>query len=309
MRVGTILETALHTLRRRWRTVLLLALAFAGSAALFTSAAGIRFNEVVLDVFPGISEGIIDDTPMLTAAQLERLGGAFLGFLLATLVAGLLGSVGAVSFTYAVLGQDQPWGQALGAALRVALRRTPSVIAFVLVTSAVIVAILLAGTLAITSAITLLPSGPIARGGPGVFVALVVGVSVVVALAYLTMRWAPAYPVMAMEGAGWRVALRRSWQLSAGNIWHIAAVVIFGALLTALGAAIITQLLSIAIVDLLAGAAGIDTRVAESLVVAAVTVLLAPVSPALLAVLYVDLCQRHAPATGGHRPGDRHAEG
>jgi hypothetical protein len=49
--------------------------------------------------------------------------------------------------------------------------------------------------------------------------------------------------------------------------------------------------------------------VAESLVVAAVTVLLAPVSPALLAVLYVDLRQRQAPATGGHRPGDRHAKG
>jgi hypothetical protein len=309
MRVGTILETALQGLRRRWRTVLLLALAFAGPAALFTSAAGIRFNEVALDVFPGISEGIIDDTPMLTAAQLDRLGGAFLGFVLATLVAGLLGSVGAVSFTYAVLSQDQPWGQALGAALRVALRRTPSVIAFMLVTSAVIVALLLAGALAMTSAVTLLSSGPIARGGPGVFLALVVGVTVVVGLAYLTMRWAPAYPVMAMEGAGWRVALRRSWQLSAGNIWRITSVVILGALLTALGAAIITQLVSIVIVDLLAVAAGIDTMVAESLVIAAVTVLLAPVSPALLAVLYLDLRARHAPATVGHQPDDWPAEG
>ena len=197
--------------------MLLLALAFAGPAALFTSAAGIRFNEVALDVFPGISEGIIDDTPLLTAAQLERLGGAFLGFLLATLVAGLLGSVGAVSIAYAVLGPGQPWSQALGAALRVALRRAPSVIAFMLVTSAVIVALLLAGALAMTSAVTLLSSGPIARGGPGVFVALVVGVTLVVALAYLTMRWALAYPVMAIEGAGWRVALRRSWRAQRGQ--------------------------------------------------------------------------------------------
>ena len=304
MRVGTILETAFAILRGRWRTVVLLALAFAGPAALFTAAAGIRFNEVALDVFPGISEGIIDDTPMLTATQLERLGGAFLGFLLATLVAGLLGSVGAVSFTYAVLGEGQPWGQALGAALRVALRRTPSVIAFILVTSAAIVALLLAGSLVMASAVTLLSSGPIARGGPGVFVALVVGVTVAVALAYLTMRWAPAYPVMAMEGAGWRVALRRSWQLSTGNTWRIAAVVILGAILTALGAAVITQLLSIVFVDLLAGAAGIDTMVAESLVIAAVTVLLAPVSPALLAVLYVDLRARHAPVSASHQPGD-----
>ena len=175
--MGTILEAALATLRRRWRTVLLLALAFAGPAALFTSAAGIRFNEVVLDVFPGISEGIIDDMPLLTAAQLERLGGAFLGFLLATLVAGLLGSVGAVasptpssaraSHGARRLVRPSAWpcdARPASSPSCWSRRRSswPS---------------LLSGALAMTSAVTLLSSGPIARGGPGVFAALLVGVS------------------------------------------------------------------------------------------------------------------------------------
>ncbi len=303
MRVGAILETALARLRRRWQAVLLLALAFAGPAALFTATAGIRFNEVVLDIFPGLSQGIISDTPLLTASQLERLGGAFLEYVVAALVAGVLGSLGAVALAFTVLDRERPPGQAVGAAVRTALRRAPSVLVFMLVTSAIIIGLLLVGLMAMASAMAVLSPGPISRGGPGVFAALVVGVALVVALAWLTMRWAPAYPVMAIEGAGWRVALRRSWQLSQGNAWRIAFVVILGALLTALGAAVISQLLAILVVDLLADAVGFDAMVAESLVAALGSVLLAPLSPAMLAVLYVDLRARHELLSGANPPG------
>jgi hypothetical protein len=302
MRAGAILEAAAFRLRRRWRVALLLALAFAGPGALFTAAAGVRFNAVVLDIFPSLGGGLVADVPLLTASQVERLGGAFLAYLAATLVAGVLGSVGAVAFSVAVLDREQRWGEALGAAVRVALGRTVSVLAFMLVTSAVVVGLLLAGLLAMTSAITSFSSGPISRGGPGVFLALVVGVATVVAMACLTMRWAPAYPVMAMEGAGWRGALRRSWQLSAGNAWRVAFVVILGALLTALGAAVISQLLAVVLVDLLAGAVGLDAAVAETLVAAIGSVLLAPLSPALLAVLYLDLRARHDLSVGTRPP-------
>lgn len=308
MRVGTILETALARLRRRWRVVLLLALAFAGPAALFTATAGIRFNEVALDVFPGLSEGITSDAPLLTASQLERLGGAFLQYAVATLLAGVLGSLGAVALAFAVLDRERPPSQAIGAAVRTALRRALSVLTFMLITSAVIIGLLLVGLMAMGSAIAILSSGPISRGGPGVFVALVVGVALVVTVAWLTMRWAPAYPVMAMEDAGWRVALRRSWQLSAGNAWRIGFVVILGALLTALGAAVVSQFLAILVVDLLAGAMGFDAMVAESLVAALGSVLLAPLLPALLAVLYVDLRARHELLNGAHAQGPANAE-
>ncbi len=300
--MGAILEAASVRLRRHWRVALLLALAFAGPGALFTAAAGVRFNSVVLDVFPGLSEGLVADVPLLTTSQVERLGGAFLAYLAAALVAGVLGSVGAVALTVAVLDRERPWGEALGASVRVALGRTASVLAFMLVTSAIVVGLLVAGLLVMTSAVTVLSSGPISRGGPGVFLALVVGVATAVALAWLTMRWAPAYPVMAMEGAGWRVALRRSWQLSAGNTWRIAFVVILGALLTALGAAVISQLLAVVVVDLLAGAVGLDAAVAETFVAAIGSVLLAPLSPALLAVLYLDLRARHDLRVGTHPP-------
>jgi hypothetical protein len=299
--VGTVIEVALSTLLRRWRSVLLLALLFVGPAALLTAATGLRFNSVAMDIFPGISEGVIDDIPVLTTAQFERLAGALGAVLLATLLAGALGSIGAVGISAAILGRGSSWRADLRAALRVALRRTPSVLAFMLVTSVALVGLIVVALAAMSLAISILSSGSLTRGGPGVFVALVALVALVVAVAYLTMRWALAYPVMAMEDAGWRAAMARSWHLSADNIWRTLLVVVFGALLTLLGAASLSQLLAIVLVDGVAAEAGLDPTVIESVVVAFVTVLLAPLSPALLAVLYVDLrLRRDAVGAGGH---------
>jgi hypothetical protein len=300
MRVGTIVEVAFARLRLRWRSTLLLAVVFAAPAALFTAAAAMRFDAVVQQMLADGGADILEQPLLFTAGELERLTAAVAWYLVATLVAGALGSVGAVAIASAILGRDQAWQQQLRMALRIALGRTPSVIAFMLVTSAVVVAIVVAGLVAMTLAVSLLSASSIDQGGPGVFVALIVGVGLVVVVAYLTMRWAAAYPVMAVERAGWREALARSWDLSADNVWRIGAVVIFGALVTAVGAAAITQLLGLVLVDLLAIPAGVDPLLAETLVMAVVTVLLAPLSPALLAVLYTDLRTRRG--AGPSRP-------
>jgi len=114
----------------------------------------------------------------------------------------------------------------------------------------------------------------------------------VLAVVYLSVRWALAFPLMAIEGSGWRAALSRSWFLSGDNVWRTLFVAAFGGIATVLGAALVSQLLAIVIVDILAASAGMDLAVAESLTIAAGTVLLAPLSPVLLAVLCLDLMVR-----------------
>lgn len=296
MRLGMVIEVTLRILRRQWSTVLVLALLFAGPGALLTAATGIRFNSVVLDVLPGIDAGVLEDAPLLTASELQRLGEAFVAYMAATLVAGLLGSIGAVGFSAVVMADYQGRRSELGETLLTCLRRSASVLAFVVVTSLLILAIAIAAIVAASAAVSLFSAGSMQRGGPGVFVALIIGVAAVVAIAYLSMRWALAFPVMAIEGAGWRVALLRSWQLAADNVWRIFGVVLFGALATVFVAALISQLLAVVIVDVVAVRAGLDATVAESVVVALGTVLLAPLSPLLLAVLTLDLRQRHPAA-------------
>jgi membrane-anchored glycerophosphoryl diester phosphodiesterase (GDPDase) len=134
------------------------------------------------------------------------------------------------------------------------------------------------------------------QGGPGVFVSLIVVVIVVIAIVYLTMRWAPALPVMANEGAGWRQAMTRSWHLSGGNVWRIFGVVAFALLATAVLAAFVGQLLALLLVDVIGAALGLDPVVAESIALALATVLLASLAPVLTAVLYFDLRVRRDPA-------------
>jgi hypothetical protein len=293
MPIGMIVEVSLRILRRNWATVLLLALLFAGPGALLTAATGIRFNSLALDILPGIDGAVLDGAPLLTAAEVQRLGEALLAYVAATLVAGLLGSIGAVGISSVVGAEQRGQRGELREALLTCLRRTPSVLVFALLTSLVIVALAVAALVAMGLAVTLFSSGSIQRGGPGVFLALVIGVALVVALAYLTMRWALAFPIMAIEDAGWRAALVRSWRLAGDNVWRIFVVVLFGAMATVFVAALVSQLLAIVIVDLLAVNAGLDATVAESVVIALGTVLLAPLSPALLAVLSLDLRRRH----------------
>lgn len=303
MRVGAILDVSVRILRRHWAGLLGVALLFVGPGALLTAATGSRFNAVATDVIPGLSDGILDETPTLTQLEFERLGGAFVIYVLATVVAGVVASLGAVAFS-AVVGADFFARQIqAGEAIRTAIRRTPTVLSFILITTVVIVAIMLIAVALIWLALSTLGGSLTGGGGPGVFAALVIIVGAVLAVAYLTMRWAPALPAIANEDLGWRKALARSWHLSGDNVWRTFFIVVLGALLTALAATLISQILAILLVDVAATSLGLDTMVAESLALAAGAVIVAPLAPVLIAVLYFDLRIRRdggveAPETG-----------
>jgi hypothetical protein len=171
------------------------------------------------------------------------------------------------------------------------------VLTFSIISSVVVVAIGLLAAGAAMLAVTSLSEGDVASGGPGAFLALVAGVAAVAAVGYLTLRWAFAYPLMAIEDLGWRHAMSRSWRLADGLLWRVLAVVVLGAFVTLLLSAFVAQLAAIVLVDVLAAGLGLDTSVAESVVVALATVLLAPLDPLLLAELCLDVLA--GPETGG----------
>jgi hypothetical protein len=203
-------------------------------------------------------------------------------------VAGLLGSIGAVAMSAITLA-DRASAADLGGAVRTGLRRTPDVLLFMLVTGAVVTGLALTALLGMWLAVSLLTGGPVSRGGPGVFAALVIGVSLVVVLATLSVRWAVAFPVLTVEPSGWRGALARSWQLSAGHVWRIFVIVLAGGLITLVLAAFISQIAALLLVDAVATPLGLDPDLAETLALALGTVVLAPLSPVLLAATYGQL--------------------
>lgn len=290
MGLGAVFEVAIRVVRRHVAVLLPLALLFIGPGALLTAATGVRFNEVALDILQVGPDGEVPAPPeLLTEAELERVGGALVAFLLATALAGALATVGALGFS-AVVGADYH-GRTVtfGAALRTSLRGTLAALGVVLVTSLITIAILVTGTALIVLALVLVAGGRVDAGGPGAFLALVVGVATVFSIVYLTMRWAMAVPAIALEGEGPRGALRRSWDLTTEHVWRTLAVILLGSLATAILSTLVAQVLALVVVDALAAPLGLDTLIAESLVVAVGAVLLAPVVPVVVAVLYHDL--------------------
>ena len=301
MRLGQVLEVGLRILRRHWAVMLILALLFAGPGALLTSATGMRFTEVAADIL-GVQDGVIDTEVAVTEAELERAIEAIVPFLGATLLAGVLLSFGALAFSAVVADDYHARAPELGTSLRAALRRAPGAFVFMLVTSLIVVGVMLVGLLSMSAATLILPTDSITSGGPGVFLALVAGVAMVVALVYLSMRWAPAFPAMVEEDIGAAQALRRSWHLSADNVWRTFFVLLFAGVLGAIGSSVVAQLATVLLAGGLAPALGLDTLVAETIALALGTVLLAPLMPVLTAVLYFDLRARRDVAGSAPTP-------
>lgn len=303
MRVGQVIEVGLRILRRHWPVALLLALLFAGPGALLSSATSLRLLGVLTDVFPGIEAGVVETDMTITQAELDRVIEALVPYFAASLLAGVLLSLGALAFAAVVAADYHAHTPTLGQALRACLRRTPSALAFIVLTSLLIVAVAITGLLGMSLATTALPPSSMTAGGPGVFLALVVGVAAVVVVIYLTMRWAPAFPAMVEEDIGAREALRRSWHLSGDNVWRILVVSLFAALVTALAGSVLSQLFVLLLVEAVAPTLGLEESVAESIGLALGSLILAPLAPVLTAVLYFDLrARRDVPAPPAPAP-------
>jgi hypothetical protein len=292
LRMGQVVEIGLRILRRHWAVMLLLALLFAGPGALLTSATGMHFTEVAFDLFPEIDEATIGTNIDITQAELERTLEALMPYLAATVLAGVLASIGALAFSAVVADDYHARTPDLGRVLRATLRRAPSALVFMLLTSLIIIGLAISGLLAMSVATLAFSTTSIGAGGPGVFLALVVGVGLVVGVVYLTMRWAPAYPAMIEEDIGWRAALRRSWHLSGDNVWRIFVISLFAAVLVAIVGSLLSQAAGLALVSWLAPTLGLDERVAQVIALALGTLLVAPLPPVLTAVLFFDLRAR-----------------
>jgi hypothetical protein len=294
MGLSRILDVGISIIRRRWAVLLGVAVLFVGPGALLTAATNLRFVETSRDIL-GPELELLEANATITNAQLERLGGDLLAYLAATTIAGLLAAVGGLAFS-AVVGADffhRPLG--LGEALGVAFRRALSALAFILLTIVIVVLIVIGAMALMIAVLAVSGGGNLDQGGPGVFLVILLGVALALALVYLTVRWAPALPAIAIEDLGWRDAFRRAWHLSGDNLWRIGVVILISLIVMSLLGALVAQLLAVVLVGVVATAVGLDLLLAESIALALGTVLVAPLLPVLTAVLYFDLRVRRDP--------------
>jgi hypothetical protein len=282
-----------RVVRSRFAVLVALSLLVVGPGVLLTSTVELRLTDVIAELLPVDADGRPTfATPRLSQADVDRVLAAAAWFFGGSALAGLLGAIAVLGFSAITAAAVRGRRMSLGEALRACLHRALTALGVVVVTSLVTVAIIAAGVALALAAIEL-GGGATSEGGPGVFGALVVAVATVLAVMYLTVRWAMALPVAVLEDLGTRHALGRTWELTTDNVWRTFAIVAGATLVSVVFGAFIAQVLGLLLVNGLGAAVGLDEALGSTLASAAASVIVAPIPAVLLAVLYHDLRVRH----------------
>ncbi|QKW06832.1 glycerophosphoryl diester phosphodiesterase membrane domain-containing protein [Streptomyces sp. NA04227] len=285
--VGEILDGAVATMRKHWRTVLGIALAVA------------VVTEVAVVLLQGLYLNDLTDTSALEdeSASLEEvtdaMGEALLGSGIVLLIS-LLGTIVATALlttvtSRAVIGRSvstaQAWQDARPQVLRLlGLTLLLPLIALTVVLVGMLPGILVAATAGGDGAIGLMVLGGIAAGGVAV---------------WLTVRFSLASPALMLEKQSIGKAMRRSVKLVQGSWWRVFGILVLGAII----ANVLTSIIVIPF-TLIAGAVGeggVDSFLSSSsddyswtfLIVQGVgsvigTTLSLPISAGVTVLLYID---------------------
>jgi hypothetical protein len=299
---SSLFEIGARLLRRHAAPLLIVAVLFQLATALLSAVTGARLADAIAALLPEMADGVLRPFT-ITEAELRSLGDPLLLVAGASVLTGIMGAVATAGMAWIVAQDYLGRAATTGEAVTIALRRAVAVIATVLISGVATAAILAIGVGAMVAAVVALPPEPGAQGGAGVFLALVAAVALVVAVVYLTVRWSLAAFVVALEPCGPISGLRRSWHLTGDNLWRTLGVIVVLSLVISVLSTVLAQV-TVAFAELISPSLDLS-RLVDTIVVTAVTVLFAPVAPVVMTVLYHDLRVRRdgwdvpaVPATG-----------
>lgn len=287
MRAMALLEVSGRVLRRHALPLLAISAMFQLPSSLVDAASQQHLARAMAPLVVGggtSAPTFVAPTPDQSQTILE----AFLVLAGSSLIGALLGAIATLAFTTAVLADYQGRVPTVGGMVRVALRRALPALAAGLLAALALLAVIVGAVLLATVVLAALPASGGGTGGPGAFLAIVVGVAAVVVAFVVIVRLAFPAAVIAGEGGGAVRALRRSWQLTSDNTWRVFGVLAFVALVLTIIGSTVLELLASVITDGLAAGMGL-ADVSDALLSALVSTVLAPVGGVVLAVLYLDL--------------------
>lgn len=278
MSLGDVVRLTLGMVRFRWRTVLGAVVVPMLPAHLVAAVIQVpfveRMNRWLVEVQSSLSANV-----QLPAGWAEIMIALLaLGVLLA--VINLLATAAVTRAAADIYGGRQTPVREI---LIGALRRLPSVLAAHLLYLLAIFAVVMVG---LAFSFGFFAGG--AGGGAMAFIGLVVVVGAVAAALFVTVRWSLLMPALMVEDAGAMQALGRSWRLVAGSGWRVLGYLLAIGLVVGLAGAVVIELGS-ALLGRTAVTLDGTALLAHGLLSAAVTIVLAPVLPIALTLLYFDL--------------------
>jgi hypothetical protein len=296
MAVFPLLEVAGRIIRRHGLPLLAISALFQLPSSLVDAWAQQQVGHALSPIVVGFDT----DTPRIltpTPAQSQTIIESLVTFMGSSILGALLGALATLAFTTAVLADYHGRQANVRDMVGVALRRALPALAAGLLAALALLGVVVGGVLLAGGAMTLLPADG-GTGGPGAFVAIVVGVSAFVLAVVVIVRLGFSAAVLAAEPGGPIQALRRSWHLTIDNTWRAFAVLALVTIAMTIVGSTLLELLAIVITDGLAAGVGL-ADVSDALISALVSTLLAPVGGVVLAVLYLDLRVRR----DGWQPG------
>lgn len=282
-----MVEAIIALYRARRRFVIGVSAVIQGPAFLITAILGVDMLRRLYALFPTewFEPGAPPPTslPVIAAADLDpilRLGATI------TLVAVVASTLTAAALAVGIGELRGGRGPTLLRVLATTARRLLALTWTLALSSGVMVGIVVVGLYVMG---LLLSTGPSpAAGGPGAFLALVALVGSLAILTFVAARWGLWVQAAMLEGRAGRGALRRSWRLVAGSTGRVIGYALFFGGATAVLSALLGQAVDI-LADATVGTTGTVGTVVRVALQGTVAILLAPIVPAAMTFLYLDL--------------------
>ena len=250
--------------------------------------------EAIMGFDPFDPPATFDPTTDLPAPSTDAIVGLMGPIWLSALVTIVAGSLTMIAVAWAVMHLRLGRPTSIGGAYRAVLRRLlPSLGALAAYMLAVVSLVLLA---VIAFAVPLSFAPGATAGGPLAFGGLLALAATLVLTIFVSVRWTFWPQTVVLEDQGPLRSLGRSWRLVSGSTWRVVGY----ALLFGLAAGILEGLLAqlgLIVVDTLSGMLSETLRVILRFGVNTLAaLLLAPIVPVAMTLLYVDLRVRRGDA-------------
>jgi hypothetical protein len=294
--LGDVVDAIIRLYRRRARLLLGICAAFEVPLFALGALLGARLVGAMTGLL-GFSPldpplTLPDSFPPLDAALVADLLASFVALIVVGMVAGAL-TTATLALAVAEVGSGRS-PTVLGTLGRF-VRRLPALLLSQVLYLCAIGAVLFGGTLLVSVPIGLAPDP--ASGGILVFLGIVAFVGVLAVTTFLSLRLGFWPQIVALEDRAGVAALRRSWRLVAGSTWRVLGYAVLLGLADYTLALVLSQLGGMAL-DLAgpASAAAVALRLAWNV---AVTIIVAPIVPVGMTLLFFELRRGHGEAPPG----------
>jgi hypothetical protein len=217
----------------------------------------------------------------------EQLLGVLWPVSLATLVTTIASALTTTAVAVAVRQLRISAAASIGGAYGVVLRRLLAALGGLAASTIALSGLLVLGVAGFALLLGLAPGAT--GGGPLAFAAVLLLVAVIVLAVFISIRWTFWPQAVVLDGAGPLGSLGRSWRIIAGATWRVLGYVLLFGLAAGILSGLLAQL-GLIVVDTVAPLLPEPVEVGLTFTVSVVTsLLLAPIVPVAMTLLYLDL--------------------